>query len=491
MNKRLLVTVSVIVFGLLSAKPVYSQCSVSDIVIQVNSYNANTCSMNLTVSYEQEVNVGNKIANIHLWQAAAYHTPSSEWPSTPAAQVMYSAASKYPKAAALVNCLATIVINGNGSASPTIGTTYLADPSVMVLSSGLAVTKTPVSSTRERIIISNITLNIPNCSGNPSYQIKGDVWSSQTETGKNVHCATQGLAFAVNDPQVVSAFKVCNPRSLTFSIRNNGSTAVDLFYRIYRDDEDGIFEPGADDQTGILTSNTQTVAAGGTRSENQLAFPGSDAAGENSSYWLQVVVPSTGYSTVAYIDRNATGCVPLPVTFADFEAIRKADAVTLHWTTFSESMNKGFYLERNSGRGWEQIHFEASQAADGNSDSKLTYEYEDRSAVGTLVMYRIRQEDLDGKSSYSPVRSVKGFARSQKMVLAPNPAPSGNTTITLPATESSWNVYITDMNGRQIRQWTNITTGRISASGLGRAVYLILAVESGTGQRVHEKLVVN
>ncbi len=79
-------------------------------------------------------------------------------------------------------------------------------------------------------------------------------------------------------------------------------------------------------------------------------------------------------------------------------------AVALAWTTLTETATDRFYIERRSAeRGWTEI---GAVAAAGYAREVLNYEFiDDHAPVGNLY-YRLRQADLDGSYTYSPIRQV-------------------------------------------------------------------------------------
>src|SRR5215212_7939342 len=121
-----------------------AQCTISRVAIEIVSFNSTTCQVVFNLSWQQEVNNGNKFAFIHLWTTPNYHTPAANWAN------MYSSPPKAPEAADLINSLATISIFNNETATPTIGTTYPNDAAITPLTAGLTVTKTPLTGSSVR-----------------------------------------------------------------------------------------------------------------------------------------------------------------------------------------------------------------------------------------------------------------------------------------------------------------------------------------------------
>ncbi len=464
-----------------------AQCTITDLGVNIKNFNNTTCQVVFDVTWIQEVNSGNKFANIHLWTVANYHTPAASWAG------MYGNPAAYPQAADLVNTLATISILENGSSTPSIGTAYSPDAAVIPISAGLSVVKTPLpGSITERMTIKNIALTLTSCTG--VVTIKGDVWASQAANGKNVHCASQGLTFNLNNP-AVAGFKICNPRSYTYGITNNGATTITVFYNLYKDDGDNIFEPGNGsglDGIAIYTSSNKTIAAGATSSEVQLAYPGSTIPGESSSLWMEVITTSPASSFVVIKEFTDPGCIPLPVIFKTFTAERSQANVNLRWTTLSEVENAGFFIERKYGNGeWEIAGFIVSQAYDGNSEEELYYRFTDNNNLPGVSLYRIKLVTTKGEASYSATRPVKGYGQTSDIIIYPNPSANGQLNIVFEKINYPFSVELFDINGRLVRKWMDYYQTRLTITGMLPGVYTLKVFVPGTQEQITGKFIVS
>jgi len=115
--------------------------------------------------------------------------------------------------------------------------------------------------------------------------------------------------------------------------------------------------------------------------------------------------------------------LPLPVELTDFSAVAKGAGVQVAWATASEKNSARFAVERST-EGKEYVTVGTVEAA-GNSSTPRAYAHFDRHlpAGAALLYYRLRQTDLDGTISYSPVRTVSRVAPAAAQLLAyPNPA---------------------------------------------------------------------
>ncbi len=476
--KKNLFFVFIVLFGMYAQ--LNAQCTVSRVSVELVSINTTTCQVKFNLSWQQEVNNGNKFAYIHLWKAANYHTPAANWAT------IYSNPTSAPKAPDLVNSLGTISIFNNGTPTPTIGTTYPADAAVIPLTTGLSVIKTPISGTSERMTIKNITLIISGCSG--LLPLEADVWASQAANGRNVHCVTQGLSFDLKSPRVV-ALKICSPRSVSFGITNNGATNMTVHYVLYTDNGDLFFNPdGVGFDSTLLTGADTTLAPGGTLARVNLVYPGATSFNQLISLWVEAVV--TGSSVTTNALALDPGCFPLVVSFQSFSAKRNHSIVELKWVTATEANNTGFELQKQIGTGsWQTIAFVPSQAPAGNSNSELYYTYNDFNNSKGISNYRLRQVDFDGKFKYSDIRSVRGESQISKIIVYPNPSFDGKANVVFEDANGIRDVSLIDMNGRIMKQWKGVTNN-IQIDNLSPGIYGLRVIIRETGEQSIEKIVV-
>jgi hypothetical protein len=484
MKKILLFVVMLACAGMINTS--HSQCTVSNLSVEVNSITPNAgngCTINFDLSWIQEINSGNKFAYVHLWRSTAYHTPAAAWPAGGTA--IYSGPSRYPEAAQLVNALINIVIENNNTATPSIGATYYPDPTVTEFTA-TTVTKTAVNASQERMTLSNISLSFTDC--NLPVILQGDIWASQAANGKNVHCASEGLSFVLNDPRVMGFKKCTSPRVFNLSITTSSTTNVNVYYKLYKDDGDGLFEPGTADAL-LTTSASFDISASSPFIGSDLGYPGNNAPGENSSLWVEVLKTSGGtFSTVAFLEAGA--CIPLPVDLKTFSAERNNSSVLLKWETMSEQNNAGFAIERYTGNGWQQVAFVYSQAPGGNSNSVLTYSHTDINAFKGVSQYRLKQIDLDSRFKYSVTRMVRGEGQGGKVTVFPNPSKDGKVNVVFDNNVAR-NISLVDMGGRIVRQWKGTTAGNIQIDNLVPGIYSLLIITPQSGEQTVEKIVVN
>ena len=118
----------------------------------------------------------------------------------------------------------------------------------------------------------------------------------------------------------------------------------------------------------------------------------------------------------------------LPIELLSFRAKRtSASLVGLNWQTATELNNEGFVVERMLGDagGFESIGFVKGA---GTSVRTQNYSFIDKNSYAGVSYYRLKQEDVDGESSYTEVRAVSGSEFLSKLEGAvkvyPNPVAS-------------------------------------------------------------------
>lgn len=155
-----------------------------------------------------------------------------------------------------------------------------------------------------------------------------------------------------------------------------------------------------------------------------------------------------------YFDEVVFGAAPLPVKLVSFEALQRKDAVALIWTTASEINNRGFDLERSvNGISWNQFQFVKAAQTNGQH----TYNALDLSPNVGINYYRLKQVDLDGAFTYSPVRKINFDGLSNPLSVYPNPA--RNSLQIVAAVDAAAPFTITSSTGR------SFITGRLSSGG--------------------------
>ena len=256
-----------------------------------------------------------------------------------------------------------------------------------------------------------------------------------TVTGSNgvtTYNATLSKYDAVTDPNfLVVSGNVARVNTTSGQAGNSNSDAVD--------------------QRGTVNVNF------GTASINSITIRYENAPGANTNPASQAIaVGAISFS-------NST----LPVSLSAFSGHRQGQDVVLDWATEQEINAATFEVERSTGSSWEKI---AALTAAGTTSSRTNYSYADVNPQGSVLLYRLKQIDLDGNFKYSSIVRINS---NNKVLLSSYPNPfSGQINVSIgSASRQLAAVTITDASGKTIRSETkNLYSGNnnFTITGLDR-----------------------
>jgi hypothetical protein len=182
----------------------------------------------------------------------------------------------------------------------------------------------------------------------------------------------------------------------------------------------------------------------------------------------------------------------LPLTWESFSAAVKDQSVQLDWMVSNERQVQEYQVERSGdGRTWEVLSTVPAQQGNG---SLKKYVYLDLRAFSSLRHYRIKQIDLDGAFTYSPVRTVDLSSVGKSIRIFPNPigekffiaSPDYNNKAVTVEVFSSSGILI----GKEIKQLTN---NQVEVSMTGRYALakgiLLIRVSDETGKLIIQQSV--
>lgn len=186
---------------------------------------------------------------------------------------------------------------------------------------------------------------------------------------------------------------------------------------------------------------------------------------------------------------------PLPVTLTAFNAKRVGNNAELNWETATETNNKGFEVQVSSnGRDFRTLAFIESQGTNSNRLLKYRFVDTEPNKSGTLY-YRLRQIDVDGKATFSPVRVLNYNTAANKtgvqLAAYPNPF-NTEMNVELSGIEAGpARLRLVDLTGRVLRDEAVVvpagsTEFKIDAlDGVGAGIYMVqLVPASGKTQTV-------
>ena len=174
----------------------------------------------------------------------------------------------------------------------------------------------------------------------------------------------------------------------------------------------------------------------------------------------------------------------LPVSLTDFSGYRKNQDIWLNWTT-SQELNSAFFdIERNTGGNWEKI---GTVNAAGNSDQPVHYQFRDLSPQGDLLLYRLKQVDLNNQFKYSSIVRISAAETIGSLKAYPNPVHDQLSVGIYSPVQQNVRIEITDAGGRLLQQHSRqLVAGEnnIMLSGLSafpKGLYLV-TVRDATGR---------
>lgn len=181
---------------------------------------------------------------------------------------------------------------------------------------------------------------------------------------------------------------------------------------------------------------------------------------------------------------------PLPVALISFNGAAANEGIALNWATASEKNNDRFEVQRSAdGRSFETV---GTVKGNGNSNSKLTYTFQDKRPAAGLNYYRLRQVDFDGTSEFSKVISVNGKKMDMAVTLYPNPSADGVFHVRTQPNGQESTLQVMDISGRVLHTRTISNTAEVTVDGksLGMkpGIYLI-SVKAGENVSVQKMMI--
>ncbi|MGN6600875.1 MAG: T9SS type A sorting domain-containing protein [Ginsengibacter sp.] len=188
-------------------------------------------------------------------------------------------------------------------------------------------------------------------------------------------------------------------------------------------------------------------------------------------------------------DINLSQCpegAPAPVTLTSFSANSKGNGVALAWTTSQELNNSYFQVERspNGSSDWSTI---STVMGAGNSQVRRDYSSFDASPLSGINYYRLKQVDLDGRSTYSNTVAVKTDLQKMSVSIVANPFYSTLTVNLTSPTDQMVTARLVDITGKQlaVEKWSlnrgASTKNFANVSNLQQGMY-ILSVANKNGE---------
>ena len=185
----------------------------------------------------------------------------------------------------------------------------------------------------------------------------------------------------------------------------------------------------------------------------------------------------------------------LPVKFGSIRAYEKQNGIQLDWKVYSENKVKSYEIERSAdARSYSTV---GSLPALYNNTGDGDYGFFDANPLPGTSYYRIKNNDLDGKSSYSIVMRVNRNKTIKGLSLYPNPVVNG--IVLLQGSDlgrGNYKLNIFGANGQEIyKQQIKHNGGTIThtielPSSISKGVYM-LSVKDENGNIIFKEKLVN
>jgi hypothetical protein len=143
--------------------------------------------------------------------------------------------------------------------------------------------------------------------------------------------------------------------------------------------------------------------------------------------------------------------IALPVQLLEFNANQTNEGILLNWKTASEQNNKGFWVEASkNGIDFETIGFVEGK---GNSNQLNTYSFIVNKG-SNYQYFRLKQEDFDGKSTFSETTIIENNSLKFGIEIYPNPF---ENEISIKFKQSgNYDVLVYDLLGNEVIKSTHI-----------------------------------
>ena len=133
-----------------------------------------------------------------------------------------------------------------------------------------------------------------------------------------------------------------------------------------------------------------------------------------------------------------------------------------------------------NGNDFLKVNFIETKATNGNSATVLNYQFIDAKPFAGITYYRLKQIDLNGKTTLSNVVAIKGDKVTNLTLTDVYPNPTAkllNVVISSPV-DNKVNIVVTDITGKVVKtQAAQISVGnnnsQIDVSNLATGTYLM------------------
>ena len=204
--------------------------------------------------------------------------------------------------------------------------------------------------------------------------------------------------------------------------------------------------------------------------------------GVNAGTTLNPQVNRTGLtmanlSNSFYIGSMNSVSSPLPITLISFTAFFANNEVRLNWSTSAEIKNDFFTVQKSQDQsGWENV---LQVPGHGTSSTTQFYSANDPQPYAGISYYRLKQTDIDGKESYSPIVSVKLEEENSGVSVYPNPA--SNRLVIHFLSNGNYQIALAAINGQIVHNSVSVSVSEmtVDVSQFKAGIYFIHILHEG------------
>ncbi|MBI4647878.1 MAG: T9SS type A sorting domain-containing protein, partial [Bacteroidia bacterium] len=232
-------------------------------------------------------------------------------------------------------------------------------------------------------------------------------------------------------------------------VANLTDATIKLYYKSDNGTNDGVTDFGNLTTVKTTGSGSPWIDIGGTATAN-----GTGSIGFSNAF--------TSFSKFTLANKT-DGNNALPIELLSFDAVFNGSAVELTWTTASEINNDYFTIERSDGT-MDDWNIVGTVKGAGNSSTLRNYEFTDQPETRlvvseaeltqnpeTVLYYRLKQTDFDGRFKYSSVVSVKLKSKGEIRIF-PNPLYNETAKLDLSGFKENEKITVAvqDVMGREL-----------------------------------------
>jgi hypothetical protein len=245
----------------------------------------------------------------------------------------------------------------------------------------------------------------------------------------------------------------------------NGARVANVFWKV----EGAITMGAGTEMKGTLIANNGAIGLGA----------GGQVDGRMLSTIGAIAVSGVQSSNRMLCSKTS---VSLPVELISFTAICAGQIVQLKWSTASEINNDHFTIEAST----DALLWQSTAAIKGagTTNSEQTYSYHDPSQMPgtTHRYYRLKQTDLDGRYTYSPMVSVEHCPSlaTAEIQIYPNPSDGKFGIAIYGETEDILSIDISNALGKRVAGCVGFQS-RFDLSMMTAGIYFVkVQMLSGT-----------